>query len=261
MSRIDYSALRPNIKNDRWSPLATIVYAITAVALFISVFILGATVSSFSLAGVIILLPSVVISGLCVLVSRVFFRRVSPARIDALVAFARMNNLTVRTNPPTSNLISSVRILLKYSLLYPGLPWRYTVNLEMSGLYRSYPMTLHNISVDTGITTDSAIEADVAEAHYQQIEKQTSITLTIHQGSSNGGDLAARHRAVITWALPTISPQTLKKLQRLAGWHGIDAQTNGHLLALLLPTTLPYDRKGMKKLYELLDRIYNIATK
>jgi hypothetical protein len=261
MSRIDYSPLHPSIKNDRRSPLATVTYAITAAILFISLFIFGAVLSNFSLAGIAILLPSIIVSGLCILASRVFFRRVSPAKVDDLVAFAAMNNLTIQFNPLGNTLHSTVHLLLKYSLLHPALPWRYTVDLELDGLYRSYPITLHNISLDSGITTDSAIEAGVAEMHHQEVEKQTSITLTIHQANSNGGFLAARHRGIVIWTLPAISPQTLKKIRRLAGWYEVDAQTNGHQLALLLPTTLPYDRKGMKKLYRLLDRIYDIATK
>jgi hypothetical protein len=260
MSHIDYSALRPNIKNDRWSTLATITYAITAASLFISLLVLGAVLYSLSLAGIVFLVPSVIVSSLCILASRKFFRRVSPARIDDLVAFAAMNNLMIQFNPLVNDLSSAVRILLKYAPLYPARPWPYTVDLQLSGLYHSYSITLYNISLDPGVTTDSPIEEDVAKTSYQETEKQTSIALTIHQTSNNGGSLAARHRGVIIWKLPTISPQSLKKLQRVADWHQVDAQTNGHQLALLLPTTLPYDRKGMMKLYQLLDRIHDITT-
>jgi hypothetical protein len=171
-----------------------------------------------------------------------------------------MNNLTVQSQPVVNTLDSTVRILLKYDPLYPPRPWRYTIDFQLEGSYQTYPITLYTISLDPGITTDSPIEEDTAEAHYQQLERNASIVLTIHQSNIHASGLAARHRAVITWALPTMSPKALTKIQRLASWHGIDAQAHDDQLALLLPSTLPYDRKGMMRLYRLLDRIHDIAT-
>ena len=260
MSRIDYSALRPTIGNDRWSPLATVVYAITVLFLIVTVVIFGALISHFNLSGSVILLGGVILSSLCIMASRALFRRVNPARIDDLVAFAAMNNLTVRSQPVVNTLDSTVRILLNYDPLYPPRPWRYTIDFQLDGSYQTYPITLYTISLDPSITTDSPIEDDTTEAHYQQLERKASIVLTIHQSTNSATTLAARHRAVIVWQLPAISSKVLSKIQRLTSWHGIDAQTNDDQLALLLPSNLPYDRKGMMKLYQLLDRIHDITT-
>lgn len=257
MSQIDYSALRPNLKNDRWSPLATFIYTITLLSLLFTLIIFCAVVSHFELTGLIVLLVAIILSSLCLLISRMFFKRTNPAQIEDLVEFAAANNFSVQSNPLISQLHSVVLIELKFDPLYPPHPWRYTIDLQLDGLYQSYPISFYNISLDPGTTTDSGIENDTAEMHYQETESQASITLTLRQYKA--GILAARYRAVVLWALPSLSPTKVKKIRSIARRYGADAQADSNQLAILLPSTLPYDRSGVMRLYRTLDRIYYVA--
>jgi hypothetical protein len=255
-SSIDYSLLRTNIKNDRWSPLASVFYAVTAVVIVLNLMIINALFSDNS--ALIAFLVVSVASVILVLISRIFFLRVNPAKTEDLLAFASTNSMSTHANPPATYLNTLVRIILRYSMLYPAYDWRYQIELWMNGNYKSYPIAFYNLSFDTPITTDSDIEHGMLDAYYKTQDAQTSITLTIYQRDE--GMLAARKVGLVLWTLPNLSPETMKKIRRVTKWYVGDVQTNGTQLAILLPATLPYERSGMKKLYRLLDRIYTATT-
>ena len=257
-SKIDYSPLRTNLKFDRWSPLATVVYAITSVVVTINVIFIGALFSDIFLSALLTFFATSIVSTALILLSHMFFRRINPAKVDDLFAFAAANNLSARTNPPTTYLSSFVRIMLRYSYLYEPHDWRYNIALWLDGNYKSHPISLYDVALDFSLATGSTIEADMAKAHYAAQDAQTSITLEVYQREA--GMLATRKLGLVLWTLPNLTPEVMKKIRHATKWRVADVQTNGTQLAVLLPTSLPYERREMMKLFRLLDRIYE-ATK
>ncbi|MET0979836.1 MAG: hypothetical protein ABWX90_01105 [Candidatus Saccharimonadales bacterium] len=254
-SRINFSPLRTNIKNDRWSPLASAVYAVTASVLGFNMLIIGGLFDNFYLPALGALLVTSIIAFILILISRVLFRRVNPAKVDDLLAFAEANNMSARTDPPSTYLSKVIRIMTVLNYYAPPTDWRYRIDLWLDGSYKQYPISLYNLSLDFGVSTDSAIEKDMLHADYAILDTHTSITLTIQQGASNPSPMI-RKTGVILWTLPDLSPERMEKIQSIVSWRVADIQTDGKQLAILLPSTLPYERSGMIKLYQLLDRIH-----
>lgn len=255
-SSIYFTALHPNLTNDRWSPLAIIVYVVAAIMTLINLAIFAAVVAHFEVSALLALLAATTVNTGCLLGTRLMFRRVNQARADDLLAFAAANSLSINTHPLSDYLPSTVRIVLKSTPLFPPIDWHYTTDLFLQGDYKAYPISLYNVSLDLApIAIDSDIEHGMLEAHYTAQEIQTSISLTVHEGRA--GMLAARQCGVILWNLPDLSPEAMTRIHRATRWHDSDIQTDGKQLAILLPTTLPYDRAGMRKLYRLLDCIYS----
>lgn len=254
-AKIDFSPLRTNIKNDRWSPLASVVYAITASVLGFNMLIIGGLFNNFYLPALGALLVTSIIAFVFILIARALFRRVNPAKAEDLLAFAKANNMSARTDPPSTYLSKVIRIMTVLNYYAPPTDWRYRIDVWLDGSYKKYPISLYNLSLDFGVSTDSAIEKDMLHADYKTLDTHTSITLTIQQGASNPSPMI-RKAGVIVWTLPDLSPERMEKIQRVVSWRVADVQTNGKQLAILLSETLPYERSGMIKLYRLLDRIH-----
>lgn len=257
-SSIDYSTLNSNLKIDRWSPVSILAYILSGMILCCTLLILVAIIATSYVPAIVILLPAVVISFLCIAGARALFRRVDLARPDDLFSFAAINGWSAQSNPLTSHLETTVRIMLRYASFQESLPWRYTATFWLEGSYKSHPLSMYNVALDYGVLTDSPIEQGMQAAYYQVRDTQTSITLTLQRGGRLSF-LAARQCGIILWTIPHLDLEAMKRIRRAARGGVEDIQANSNQLAILLPTTLPCEQHAMRKLYELLDRIYDAA--
>lgn len=247
---LDYSSLRQRKRLDRWSPLATVVYALTLIAtlLFVASF-------SHPLQLVALLVSAGGVAAVGIWVSRLFFRQVSSPAQDDLWPFASANNLQIVINQPSANLSSQVYIRQRISFIAKlYIPWFFTIQLSLHGTYKTYPLSLYSLTMTAGAPSDSTIEQDAQYQHFMQPTEQATITFTVWQASRRSFLPGC---GVILWEIPGLTHDDSRMIRRKLWWQStvVDVQTDGNQLAVLLDSHIPYDRRGMIKLFSRLDRI------